>query len=46
MADFAKLMVDLPQIAEADLNPVRIFNNGTRAAVLDARMFLKKAEGD
>ena len=44
LARFSRLLVDFPQIAEADLNPVRVFNNGTRAVVLDARMFLKKAE--
>ena len=44
LARFSRLLVDFPQIAEADLNPVRVFNNGTRAVVLDARMFLKKTE--
>lgn len=44
LARFSSLLVDFSQISEADLNPVRVFNNGSRACVLDARMFLEKAE--
>lgn len=44
LARFSRLLVDFAQIAEADLNPVRVFNNGPQAVVLDARMFLKRAE--
>ena len=39
---FSNLLIDFPQISEADLNPVRVHNNGTRASVLDARIFLEK----
>jgi hypothetical protein len=39
---FSNLMVDFPQIDEADLNPVRVYGDGTAASVLDARIFLEK----
>ncbi|MGD9033467.1 MAG: acetate--CoA ligase family protein, partial [Desulfobacteraceae bacterium] len=39
---FSNLLVDFPQIDEADLNPVRVYSDGTGASVLDARIFLEK----
>jgi len=39
---FSNLLVDFPQIYEADLNPVRLHSDGTQASVLDARIFLEK----
>ena len=42
LARFSKLLVDFPQISEADLNPVRVLPKGSGAFVLDARMFLEK----
>jgi len=39
---FSNLLIDFPQIYEADLNPVRVHNNGTQTSVLDARIFLEK----
>ena len=42
LANFSNLLVDFPQISEADLNPVRVLPKGSGAFVLDARMFLEK----
>ncbi len=42
MMKFSNLLVDFPQIYEADLNPVRVHNDSTLASVLDARIFLEK----
>ena len=42
---FSTLLIDFPQISEADLNPVRVFENGSGASVLDARIFLEKENG-
>jgi acyl-CoA synthetase (NDP forming) len=39
---YSNLLVDFPQIDEADLNPVRVYGDGTAASVLDARIFLEK----
>jgi acyl-CoA synthetase (NDP forming) len=42
---FSNLLSDFPQISEADLNPVRVFEEGSGASVLDARIFLERFEG-
>ena len=39
---FSKLLVDFPQISEADLNPVQVLPKGSGTFVIDARMFLEK----
>ena len=42
LANFSQLLLDFPQISEADLNPVRVLKKGSGAFVLDAGMFLEK----
>ncbi len=42
---FSNLLSDFPQISEADLNPVQVFEEGSGASVLDARIFLERFEG-
>jgi acetyl-CoA synthetase (ADP-forming) len=41
MVKFSKLIVDNPQISEADLNPVIMLENGKGSYVVDARFMLK-----
>ena len=38
----SRLMLDFPQIAEFDLNPVRVHQQGKGAALLDARLILSR----
>jgi acyl-CoA synthetase (NDP forming) len=45
LARFAQLVADLPQIAEAEINPLRVLEDGRGALALDVRIRIAVRKG-